>query len=99
MSRKTKITGEDPLKGENDMEEKKLNELNDEALDVVTGGATFEKDKDSGWYIVRDADGKEVQRFSHYNSAKRLAEHLSEEERTGVDSTPMQSRVGGSPRR
>ena len=44
------------------MEEKKLNELNDETLDAVTGGASFDYNAQTGEYIVRDKDGNEIYR-------------------------------------
>ena len=59
------------------MEEKKLNELSDEALDAVTGGAGYKFNEETGQYDVFDEDGKRVASFSDIPAAEKLAKTLT----------------------
>ncbi len=59
------------------MEEKKLNELSDEALDAVTGGAGYKFNEETGQYDVFDKDGKRVASFSDIPLAENMAKTLT----------------------
>ena len=59
------------------MEDKKLNELNDEALDIVTGGASYQWNEKTGKFEVFDKDGKKIFSLTDEDGAKRVAASLS----------------------
>ena len=62
------------------MEDRKVNELIDEALSDVAGGASWEYDSANRIYIVYDKTGKEVYRFENKLMAMRSAHSLTEKE-------------------
>ncbi len=70
------------------MEEKKLNELKDEALDAVTGGAYFEYNMQTKQWDVFDKDGKKVSTHISKVHAERAARSLSEMEAQGGRGEP-----------
>lgn len=62
------------------MEEKKLNELDDEALDTVTGGATYQYNCETGNYDVVDKNGNKLYSFGDEGIAKHGADRVSRAE-------------------
>ncbi len=54
------------------MEDKKLNELNDEALDAVTGGASYQWNEETKEYDVFDMNGKKIFSIADERIAKRM---------------------------
>ena len=59
------------------MEEKKINELTDEALDAITGGATYEYDSSRLVFWVYDAKNNKVNWFATEDEAKNKAAELT----------------------
>ena len=54
------------------MEDKKLNELNDEALDAVTGGASYQWNEETKEYDIFDMNGKKIFSIADERIAKRM---------------------------
>ena len=59
------------------MEEKKLNALNDEALNEVTGGATYRYNEETGEFDVLDKDGKKFGSYADEKTARGIAASLT----------------------
>ena len=51
------------------MEEKKFNELSDEALDAVTGGAYVKENPETGKYDVYSYDGEYIDSYDNKDDA------------------------------
>ncbi len=62
------------------MEDRKLNELKDEALDAVTGGAYYKYNEETKQWDVFDKDGKKVSSVDDMTQARRMALFMSQEE-------------------
>ena len=62
------------------MEDKKLNELNDEALDNITGGAYYQYCMKTDLYDVFTKDGVYVSSTALEEAAKELANALTDAE-------------------
>ena len=59
------------------MEEKRINELSDEALDTVTGGASYRWNEETGEYDVSDKNGKKVASCADEKKARAIAASLT----------------------
>ncbi len=63
------------------MEEQKNNELTDESLDTVTGGAHYEWNEGTGKYDVYAADGKKIVSCSTQLEASKFTLMMNTTER------------------
>ena len=71
------------------MEDRKLNELNDETLDSVTGGAFAAKNWNTGKYDVFSAKKQYIASYDTEDEAKREAQRYTAENEAYIQTTPM----------